>query len=212
MNVRHSTSYALLATRAGRDAGLKNPTPEAVAADESARALRDALWGEYELRLRDVQTHKLDSICAFLASNGVKVGRSSVHRDRDALLQKERSYIIAAEKARAIVDSISADGAEDVLRGGQVIAGQLLFEALANLDPVALEGMTPGQILKMIDTLSWLRKSTTDADMVELKITELQKRFDEKVAATRKQKKGGDGKLSAADIAEIRKAVFGEAA
>lgn len=217
MRSRHSSAYDQLAVAVGRracpvGAGLKKPTPESVAGDDGLRAVRDAIWEEYERQLRDDKTYTLDAIVDWLRDpeRGATAARSSVHRDRLALLARERAVALCAAKARAVLEAATASGEHDTLRGGRVLAGQLLFNALSELSAEALEELSPSQVLKMIETLGYLSKTHAETDLLREKVGEMQRRFDEE---TRKAtQKTGDGKLTGEQIAEIRRAVFGEAA
>jgi len=210
MNVRHSSAYEKLAIEAGNRSDIKKPTPESVASDDHAVQLRDSLWSDYERQLRDAKTYTLETIREWLAEQNSQTSISGVHRDRRALLDRERIMTLAAGKARAVIEAATESGEHNFLKGGRLIAGQLLFNALGNLSSESLDGMTPPQILRMIDSLGGLSKVHAETDLLIMKLDELKRKFDEQVAATKTRRSGGE--VTAEDIAEIRKAVFGEAA
>jgi len=203
--------YDELARLAGRQAGLADPTPEAVAAHEGARAARDKLWAQYERRLRDTQTHTLDDLTAWLGDLGCRVGRSSIARNRRALIDREEAIWLAAERARAVMEAATAAGVADVLAGGTALAAQVLFEALSELPAAALRDLTGGQIIQMIDVLGRLRKTAAETDLIGARVAEMQRRFDEQMKAATAPAADGRG-LTPEQIAEIRRAVFGDAA
>ncbi len=214
MRTRHSKAYDALAICAGRQAGMNRPTAKRVAGDDDARPLRDVIWQEYERMLRDDQTWTLDAILAWLKDpdRGVKVGRSSVHRDRLAILQRERTIALAAAKANAVLKAATESGESDILRGGRLVAAQLIFGTLAELPETALEGMEPAQVLRMVDSLSKLSKAHAETDLINAKLEELRRKFDKAIKAAQKKISRGDGRLSDKQIQNIREAVFGSAA
>lgn len=210
MRLRHSKAYDQLARLAGKAAGLKAPTAEAVGADEAARAARDLAWDEYELRLRDTQTYTIDALEDWLKSQKVKVGRGSVHRDRAAILQKERAIAIAASKARAVLEVIESTGEKDLLHGSRALAGQLIFNTLTELASNPIEDMTASQVIKLINSAGYLSKTYAETDMIHHKLAEAQKRFDEEMTAAQAAASGdGGGAITDEMIARIRKRVFG---
>lgn len=208
--VRHSTPYDRLAIAAGRAAGMADPTPDSVSSNDAAREARDALWLQYEMRLTDSRTHTLDNVLAWLMTQGVKVGRTAVFRDRKHILARENAVTLAAAKARAVIDAVSEHAEGDIFAGGRLMAAQLVFNALSDLGPEALTNMTVSQVLKMVDTLSKLSTSHAQAEMIAARLAEMRKQFDD--AAEKARAKAPGGTLSAEDIAEIRRATFGEAA
>lgn len=175
MNVRHSNAYEKLAVEAGERSGLDKPDAEAVAADHAACQVRDALWADYERQLRDAKTYTLETIREWLAEQNSQTSLSGVHRDRRALLDRERLTTLAAGRAKAVIEAATESGEHDLLRGGRLIAGQLLFNALSNLSSESLEGMTPPQILRMVDTLGLLSKAHAETDLIRAKLTEINK-------------------------------------
>lgn len=210
MNTRHSTAYEALAALAAEQAGLKEKTAQAAADDDAARQIRDSLWEQYERMLRDTRTYTLKDVRDWLTDRKLKVSRSSVHRDRAALLEAERVYELAVHKANAVLDAAAESGEHDVLKAGRVVAGQLLFNSLSSLSSAALEGLKPHQVLRMIDTLGLLSKAHAETDLIRQKLAELQRQFDREISAA--QAKTPDGKLTPAQIAEAKEAIFGQVA
>jgi len=211
MRVRRGNIYGMLAVVAGGRAGLTDPDPEAVAEDPAARDVRDAIWDEYERVLRDTNTYSLDAIVAWLNERAVDGARSSVQRDRKALLSKERAITLRAEKARAVIEAVEASGEHDVLRGGRVLAGQLIFQALSELPADALEELSPGGVLKMVRELSYLSKTHAETDLLQQKVAEMRRAFDEELAAAKRKAGAAAGGITDEMIADVRRAVFGSA-
>ncbi len=212
MQVRHSKAYELLAIEAARQSNLKKPTPEAAAGDEAARSLRDVQWMEYERMLRDTQTYSLAAIRQWLSEQAANtVATASIHRDRRALLARERAYALAAGKAKAVIEQAQESGESDVLKGGRVLAGQLLFQALADLSPAALEDLSAKQVIDLIDALSKLSRAHAQTELTNEKVAELRRRFDQQMSAAVKKAKGG-GTITDEDISQARKLIFGDAA
>lgn len=190
---------------------------KAAAEDPAAAPIRDALWLEYERRLRDDKSYSIsdvaewlgEQVAADLASHGVKIGRSSVHRDSQAIHAKERVFRLAHEKATALLDGLE-DGAEhDVLKSGRMVAAQLLFDALSNLPAAGLEDMTNPQIINMIEVLGKLSKANAETDLINQKLAEARRRFDEQMKAALAK---GKGRLTDEDLAEAREIIFGKVA
>ena len=207
-----SSGQALKAEMAWLDAVNK-----AAAEDPTAAPIRDALWLDYERRLRDDKSYSIDDVAewldeqvaADLASYGVKIGRSSVHRDSQAIHAKERAFRLAHERTKALLDGLE-DGAEhDVLKSGRMVAAQVLFEALSNLPAEALEDMTNGQIINTIEVLGKLSKAHAETDLINQKLAEATRRFDEQMKAALSK---GKGRLTDEDLAEAREMIFGKVA
>ena len=199
----HSKAYTGLAIVAGKEAGLAKPTPKAVAANDSARELRDALWLEYESILRDTQTYKLTEMRNWLAEHGVHVSQTAVNRDSLRLRKTERTIALRAQVAKRVLDSAGADGEADVFRASRVLAGQMIFEALNAMPVGALEEYQddPARLLKMIETLGKLSKAHAEAGLIGAKLAELNKAAKSEVdkAANKAGKKG----LSREDVYKI---------
>lgn len=210
MNTRHSTAYEALAALAAEQAGLKEKTAQAAADDDAARQIRDSLWEQYERMLRDTRTYTLKDVRDWLTDKGPNPSRSSVHRDRAALLEKERIVELAVLKANAVLDAAAESGEHDVLKASRVVAGQLLFNCLSGLSSAALEGLKPHQVLRMIDTLGLLSKAHAETDLIRQKLAELQRKLeDEKGKADKAAEKVlTDSKVSRDTINRIR-AIYG---
>lgn len=210
MRIRRHKAYDELARVAGREAGLEDPTPERVDEDPDARAIRDNYHAEYERRLRNTQTHSLDDVRLWLHGLGGKVGRSSIDRNRKVVIAKERAIVLSAQNARAMLEAVKEGGAEDLLAGGTALAGQRIFEALNHLPADALEGLSPGQTIKLFEVMGKLRKAEATASLADVQrdvIEQQRTKFD---AETRRaQSASRDGKISPAQIDTIREALFG---
>jgi len=207
----HSTVYGQLALWAARTAGAANATEQDVAADEQLRAKRDELVMEYEVRLRDSQTYRIDDVWAWTKKHGVKAGRSSVNRDRKRLLADERQAHLAGKRTAQMVQAAKATGLDQTFQGGMALAAQHMFNWLSDLPEAALTGMTPGQILQGIETFGRLGKVAAERELIQRREEELRRRFDEEIA---KAMKRGDGQAEPVQftdemIGKVRKAVFG---
>jgi len=209
--VRHSKAYDRLAQAAGKTAGLPaaGRNPNAVAEDPAARQIRDGLWAEYEIRLRDTQTYTIDELVEWLGGQGAVVGRTSAHRDRDAILAAERSLTLSAARAKGVCEAIDEMDEGDLLRGQRVIAGQLIFNTLSQLTPEALTEMTPTQIIKLMDCGTRLGKSHAETELLNMKIDEMAK--EAKAETDKLAARSADRKLTATDVYKmIDKVMRGE--
>ena len=190
---------------------------KAAAEDPTAAPIRESLWLDYERRLRDDKSYSIDDVTEWLreqitgdlAGYDVKIGRSSVHRDSQAIHAKERAFRLAHERTKALLDGLE-DGAEhDVLKSGRMVAAQLVFEALSNLPAAALEDLTNGQIINMIEVLGKLSKAHAETDLINAKLAEARRRFDEQMKAALSK---GKGRITDEDVAEARELIFGKVA
>jgi hypothetical protein len=210
-NAAHYKPYDELAILAGREAGLDSLTPEAVAADEGARALRDKYWSEYERRLRDAQTYTLETIVEWMRSMGCTVSKSSVHRNQQMLRAQEEKVSMSARKARAVIEATSAAGVTDLLEANTMLSGQLIFDALSNLSADALSQMSEPQIIRLIEASGMLRKMAAETGLIKAREAELTATL--RKATDAKAAKAGDGKLTREDVyALIDDAMKGNAA
>jgi hypothetical protein len=222
MTNRRSSAFIRLAVAAAKNVGLALPSPngsgsetqakwlEAVAKDAAARAERDRLWQEYEGRLADECTYTLKALTAWLEEQGAKISLMAVQRDRLAIIADMNRFRYAADKARATIDAATDRGESDLFRAGRVAAGQLIFNALMEITPAQLENLEPKFILKLMEISGKLSKAHAETDLLNQKIEELRKAFDEQVAAA--QKKSPDGKLTADMLLEAKEAIFGKVA
>ncbi|HOD79967.1 MAG: hypothetical protein BWX88_02681 [Planctomycetes bacterium ADurb.Bin126] len=227
MRLGPSKAFKLLAVAAGRQASLAglagvdaaddaavDAACAAVAQDVSACQVRDGLWAEYESRLRDHRTYALDDVNRWLADeHDIRVGRSSVDRDRKRLIAAERVNELACTKIKAAFDLLKDLPASDMFAGGTKLIGQMILSNLINYSAESLEALKPAQIITMMDTFGRLSRDFATTQLTEVR-TELarqqQGKFD---AEVRKAQAGSrDGRISPAQLSEIRKAVFGEAA
>jgi|GEM_PF-3097453 len=221
--MRASKAYKLLAVHAAHEAGVKLPARasrddwlKAAAENDAACELRGRLWDAYEARLRDARTYELDDIAAWLAEKSIRVARSSIHRDRQAMARELERFRWAATKARATIDAATEAGESDLLRAGRLAAGQLLFDALMDLTPQSLAALDAKQILRLIEVQAKLSTAHAQSDLLGEKLAEMRRKFDEQVAAAKRKAaaKGAAGGDAFDDemIQQIRRAVFGEAA
>jgi len=211
MNLGHSKIYEALAVAAGRAAGMKRPTPTAVAGEPAAREKRDLLWAEYERMLRDPKIHRLEDLRAWLAQQGVRASLSSVDRTRRQVLGRERLLALANERTRQFLQITEGAEEGEVFAAARKRAGQILFDMFLRLTPEALEELEPSGILRAFEVAGRLSKAHADVGLIEQKMREAREaagREIEKEAARSK-----DGKLSRKDVYAILDRVMkGEAA
>lgn len=184
MNVRHSKPYDVLALAAGRQAGLAHPTASEVAESPEARLLRDGLWAEYEMRLRDTQTYTLPAILAWVRDQGGAASQSSIHRDRFWLQARERALGLAAERARQIAKALTGAGGEtDFLAAGRAKASQIIFEALAEFPTEVVDAWKPGQWIALFDVLGRLSTAHEEVALTRTRLAALGEKAKQAVDA-----------------------------
>lgn len=210
-NVRHSKARVLLAQAAAKEAGLAPATAEAAAADEDARAARDALWQEYERQLTDTQTYTLEAIQTWLESHGAKVSLASICRDRMPFKNREEKVAGASARTREVLALLEEADEGRLLAASRTRIAQLVFEFFGDLSADALDDLKPHQIVRLMETAGLLSRASADVGLSEARLAELRRKFDQEIR-TREGKAGGDGRLSVEDIGQIREAVFGSAA
>jgi len=211
-------SYDLLAIEAAKRAGVKVPDGGIdaqsgfVAKDDAAREARDAAWAEYELMLMDTQTWSLRQIRSWLADEwGVKVGNSSVDRARRQIRRKQRVNELACARVKAALDCLEHLPVEETFRSGQHFIARMILGTLVNYSEADLADMKPSQVIAMMDTFYRGAKVFGDTELQRQRLAEMQRKFDEAMSRAAGQAAGAKG-LTREKIAEIRKAVFGEAA
>lgn len=210
MNLAHLGLYDRLAVQAGRECGLKKADPKAVAADPAARDRRDTLWAEFDQRLLDVQTYTLEDLRAWLKKVGLDASIQVIHRARHRKLDEVRRVKLANEKTAQTMALLADMDEGEVLTAARKRAAQILFDQFMRLGPDALDELSPGQIIMAIEATGRLAKGRVEADLLEQRLATVRREFDAQVDAARGKTK--DGKLSAEDLADIRRAVFGSAA
>jgi hypothetical protein len=204
--VRHSQIRPELAAYAARACGVVAPSPESAAEIPEAREKRDALWVDYERRLRDPDTYTLADILEWLLAMKIKASVSSVHRDRTSVLEPERLQRESAAETRAILESLSGQTDADLFRANRLLLGRAFLDALVSLKTGALTLEKTEDILTMARAVARLSTADAQADLARERLRQIRNEFDEAVKA---KVKTGDGKLSQADIEEISGAVFG---
>ena len=210
IDVSRRRAYEALAQLAAKRCGLAPATAEAAAENDQAREVRDCLWAELQRRVADVHTYSVDNLHQWLTREmGVEVGRGSVQRLREHNNAVERAIKLRAERAQQVIEAAGAGCEDDVLEATRVLAAQAMFNALQGLDENALTDMKPGQVLKMFDSVSIMSRQAMETRYRKAQLGELVKKFDREAKA---KVKGANGVLNAEDLAEIRKAVFGETA
>ena len=89
------------------------------------------------------------------------------------------------------------------------MSAQAMFNALVHLDDAALTNLKPGQLINMFNSVAILSRQDVETRYRKAQLGELIKAFDREAAA---KVAGKGGALTGKDLAEIRKAVFGETA
>jgi hypothetical protein len=206
VDVSHRRCYEALAEHAAVQCGLP-ATAQAAAENDQAREIRDCLWAELQKRIGDLQTYAIDGIFNWLNNDiGVSVGRGSVQRLREQHVAGLAAIRLRAERARQVIEAVGKGGEGDALEAGRAISAQIMFNALAGLDDTALANLKPAQIINMINSVALLSRQDIETRYRTAQLGELVKKFDRELAA---KVRGPNGVLNAADLAEIRKAVFG---
>ena len=208
---RKSTVYELLAVAAATRCGVDPATAVTCAENESSRRLRDSLWSQLDDRLNDNQTFTLDQIRQWAAAEGARdISRSAIHRLRANAVSERKQVAARANEMNRWVNELDQRGDLDAARVNRAAAQQIVFDALQGFDPAVLSGLTANQALRLLSTVGYLSKASAETELLEQRLAELRRAFDEAVAAKVKAKPGGA--LSPEDIGEIRRAVFGEQA
>ena len=208
VDTQHRRAYEVLAEHAAKQCGLRPATAQAAAEDDKARDMRDYLWSELQRRIADTRTYSIDAIHTWMTQDlGVKIGRGSLQRLHERHIGAESAMKLRAERAQQVIDQIGLGGESQALQAGMGLAAQALFNALQGLDETALTNLTPAQIIKLMDTLTNMRRQDMETRYRERQLGELVKKFDREAQA--KTKTGG-GTLTKEDIADLRKKVFGE--
>ena len=218
-------AYDLVAIHAGRQAGLDLPDAAAatamaddvrrvlvakVADSPDAVKLRDELYVDLERRLRD-PGYSGQQVWQWFQKTYGPIGRTSIYRARAALRAQESAIAEIAAQARAYIDLAEESGADDVFRAASRRAGQLIFQLLMEANADRLGGrMNVNKLNGIVVSLAKLQKSRAETDLIAEKLAELRRRFDEQMAAA--TAKRPDGRLTDADIAEAREAIFGKVA
>ena len=102
--------------------------------------------------------------------------------------------------------SFSADACETI-PATVMLSAQAMFNALVNLDDQALANLKPGQLINMFNSVAILSRQDVETRYRKAQLGELMKAFDREAAA---KAQAHGGALTGEDLAEIRKAVFGE--
>jgi len=211
MNLAHSKTFELLALAAGKAAGMRHPTPKAVAEHPEARERRDLLWADYERVLRDQKTYRLQDVGKWLLERGIKVGLATADRNRQRVLDRDRLLALANQRTREFLEITEGADEGEVFAAARKRAGQLLFDVFLRLPADALEELEPREILKAFEVAGKLSKAHADVGLIEQRMREAgaaaRKELDEKAAKTK------DGRLTREDVYEILDRVMkGEAA
>jgi len=207
-DVRKWRAYEGLAEKAAAECGLEPATAEAASENEEARELRDGYWYELQRRVADVQTYTIDELHRWIHGEmGVSIARSSMQRLRERHVAQIRSIKMRAALAREVVQAAGDSGEGDVLESARILAGQAMFNATRGLTENSLNNLSASQVLKMFDSIALLSRQDMETKYRKAQLGELVKKFDREATAKVRDK---SGTLTAEDLAEIRKAVFGD--
>jgi len=216
MRTRLSKAYARLALNAGEQCGIQPPASlvaeqiapvlEAISQDGDARALRDAAWLDYEQLLLDV-TWQVKRLRLWLHDRGIDVGLASVQRDRDAARAHLRVLELAAGKAKAVFAALEGISGGKMRAGiGQLIM-QHLLSFLTSYDADRLQDLAPADVVRLFGKAAEVGKLLVEADVAEVRLDDMQRQFDRAVQERSSKRPGGQ--ITADELAEIRKLVFG---
>ncbi len=223
-------AYDLIAVHAGLTLGLRlpplgeaaklsrrelNDLAALVADDSDAAKLRDELYLEFERRLRD-PGYTGAKLMEWFEETYCPIGRSSMYRAMGSARANMTRIRESNEIARAYMEITREEGPSGVFDAATELAGEYMFHAFYELnvplDPDTGQPKTKPDMVKvskLINALAKLQKSRAETEQTEHKTAQM-KAFDEQVNAAKGKKKSG--KFTQADIDELRKAVFGEAA
>ncbi len=228
---RQSKAYTLLALEVGRRAGLNMPSPQAVARlykaagkssttpepiEAAAKAVaeatpvreqRDVLWMEYERMLRDEKTYTQTGVLKWLADHGAKTSTASVNRDSMAVRAATKAMTMRAQLARDMVEMCKG-GETSFLQAARQIVAQKYFDALLNLEPDALEGLTATQVLRMMEAVGAFARDDAATDLSAERLRQMESAFDAQMKELEAKAAGGGG-ITAEDLANARKIVHG---
>ncbi len=182
---------------------------KAAAENDSAHLVRESMWMEYERRLRDDATYTVNDVAEWLGELidkhlrrfPVSIGRSSVYRDSVTIHAKERVIALAGEKTKAFLAALGDAEETDVLRGGRLVAAQMIFDALTNLSAEGITDLTNTQIINMINTLGYLSKTHAETGLIDQKLAALRQAAKAAVASASAASK--DNKLTRENVYEI---------
>jgi len=210
-SIRHGSVRVRLAEEAARKAGLVVVSAEAASEDPGAREIRDSSWAEYERRLRDVDTYALRDIREWLATVGVEVSQSCIHRDRVAVLEPEKFAREAAAGTRILLADLARTTDEDLFRANRTLVANAIYQALVTMRSGALEDLGAGQFIRLADVISRMSVDRVQADVLAARLAAMRdaakKAVDEKIAAA------PSGSLTREDVYRILDEVMkGEAA
>lgn len=221
-------AYDLIAIHAGRKAGVALPTVAAagklpreqrqelvakVASTAKARKVRDGLFVDFERRLRD-SGYSGDQVWEWFKSAYGPIARSSIYRARGALRAQESRISEVSEQARAYMKLADEGGAEGVFGAATRRAGQLYFQLLMELTGDDLEGLRarPEKIIQLVDSLGSLQRARAQTNLLNQKLAEMRRKFDEEIAAAQRRSGRRDKAITPEMLKRVRETVFGSAA
>lgn len=226
MRLGPSKTFRLLSVAAAQKADIPLPACDLddeaqldkvcqfVAESTDGVAARQQAWIQYEDRLRDHRTYALDDIRAWLADEWkVTVGRSSIDRDRKRIIQAEKVNQLSNQRLKSALDMMKDLPDSDLFGGGTRMIAQMILSNLLNYSAESLENLKPAQIIAMMDVFARTSKGYAETLLIEER-RKLQMQQREAFDREAKKAMGGsrDGKISPAQLEQIRKSVFGEAA
>ena len=202
-----SKAYQLLALGAAETVGLSlspgasmDDRLAAVAEDPDAVAQRDASWMEYDAMLRD-ESYTLERIRAFLAAAKIKVGLSSVARDRQRLMKDERRVGMADARVKAILGAMDSGDTQSIHRKGVRLVMTQLLDAFLSSGAEGLAGLKPNQLVDAMDCYARLGRTLAETDRINQVLDEKKKAAKEAVDAAAGP--AGDGRLGREDVYKI---------
>jgi hypothetical protein len=162
--------------------------------------LSDADRAEYEALLRQPST-TVDAAFEWLESRGYSISRGAVHnhkRSFEEVLQGVRRSSEMAASFAAVAKDAGAAGMNDAL--------------LARVQQMMMEWLFDQDENTQFEAKDWesLAKALNHAANAKQRIEDVRTKFDaemKKLQAVQTEKKGGG--ITAADIADVRKAIFG---
>jgi len=166
-------------------------------------AMPAEMLDDYRSRLVDVVHHTLQSVVDWLAAKGIPACISIIHRDRTAAL----APLLAIAAKRDLAIALTQQGEREgwpLAKLNAALAGQTLFDLLADLDVSAMKPETIGQVVRLFEATATLRGVEAKAEMVDLQRRGLEGAVNKaRQAAEGKAAANADGKLTREDVYAI---------
>jgi len=211
-NVRHGTLYRKMAAWAAAEAGVAPPTAEAGAENPAAREIRDAIWAEYESRLRDTQTYTLKAIAAWLReTTGIDAKTMAVHRDRKPVLARQRALELTIADVRNFLEATRDASEAEIMEAARRRAGDQLFQLLMQARVDRPDTVDPKDLIRWARAVADLSAAGASTRLSEQRLAEMRKAA--RAEAEREAEAAPDGRLSKTEVLKIIDAAMkGEAA